>query len=242
MIPMEKFESIYDTRIVISLSIINKESIDLFKQFIGYLNAILYFYNGNTKKFLCKELQYNVDKQYESVIKSLYSKNDEWITSITIRQLDYNHPHFIFYVKLLSYIGLESDIVNIIYRSDKSVGNESLTNDLYGLLTFHNQYKFTSFYEVNPKPIYNFYKGNSNSPYIKIDNDLMIEASLFWYLDSNNNIIIESNQETEIYFDNTDALNDFISKIFGVKTEAVNNSIRYVEYKELYQVDSDLVY
>lgn len=241
---MEKHETIYDTRVLISLLSNDKKSIDLLKRFYDRLNNMMDRYKGDTRIFLQEELQYSLKPLYVSIIKTVYplSYNDDGTPTIVIRQVDYDHPHFIFYIKLLLDTGLDWNLVDIIYRTDQTVGIKSFTNDLYGLLTFHNKYKFTSFHEVNPKPIYNFYKGNPNSPYINVDEELMSQALLYLYSDFEGTAIIRSDQEVEIYFDNSDDLDDFINRIFGVKTEAVNNSIRYVEYKKLYQVDSDLVY
>lgn len=241
---MEKHETIYDTRVLISLLSDDKKSIDLLRRFYERLNNMMDQYKGDTRLFLQKELQYSVKPLYVSIVKTVYplSYNDDGTPTIVIRQVDYDHPHFTFYIKLLLDTGLDSNLVDIIYRTDQTVGIKSFTNDLYGLLTFHNQYKFTSFHEVNPKPIYNFYKGNPDSPYINVDEELMSQALLYLYSDFEGTAIIKSDQEAEIYFDNADVLDDFINKIFGVRTEAVNNSIRYVEYKQLYQVDSDLVY
>ena len=55
-------------------------------------------------------------------------------------------------------------------------------------------------------------------------------------------LLAHSTEAIFIRMDETFFGENFINKIFGVRTEAVNNSIRYVEYKKLYQVDSDLVY
>lgn len=242
---MENYETAYDTRVLISLLSDDKKTIDLLKQFYERLNNVINQYEGNTRIFLQKELQYSVKSSYVSIITNIYplSYNDDGTPTIVVSQADHYHPHFTFYIKLLLDTGLNLDLINIIYRSDQMVGGvKSFTNDLYGLLTFHNKYKFTSFYEANPKPIYNFYKRNHNSPYINIDEELMSQALLYMYSDLKGTAIIKSDQEVEIYFDDADALDDFVNKIFGVRTEAVNNSIRYVEYKQLYQVDSDLVY
>ena len=241
---MENYD-IYDTRVLISLLSDDKKSIDLLKRFYKRLNNMMIQYEGNTKIFLQNELYYSVKPLYVSIINTIYplSYNDDGTPTIVISQTDHYHPNFTFYIKLLLDTGLNLDLIDIIYRSDQIIGGvKSFTNDLYGLLSFHNKYKFTSFYEMNPKPIYNFYKGNSNSPYINVDEELMSQALLNIYSDLKGTTIIKSDQKTEIYFEDADALNDFVNRIFGVRTEAVNNSIRYVEYKKLYQVDSDLVY
>ena len=239
---MENYD-IYDTRVLISLLSEDKNSIELLRQFYIRLNNMMNHYKGDTGVFLQEELQCSIESSYISKIKTIsLSYNDNKTPSIIIRQVDYKHQHFTFYIKLLLDTGLDFDLFNIIYKADQTNGVKSFTNDLYGLLTFHNKYKFASFREVNPKPIYNFYRGNPDSPYINVDKDLMYQGLLHLYSDYKGTTIIESNQGIEIYFDDANDLDDFINKIFGVRTEAVNNSIRYVEYKKLYQVDSDLVY